>query len=270
MQSWLIFTTARQHNRSIVMTSIQLFVSIVGARGSLYRYKYPFFRALKLTLFLQSSPSYSYAIGEPVELRYALESHGISTDQIPITWTGKAKTSYTKQWFRIRHLLDECNNPSSIVECPKLNDVIFRQGTSTTSHPGNVLFRSRIQLFFEESEAHTTARSTRAMVSKLINDIEEKNGRVLVWYSGKSEISRNVESYWTELTDQAQVFTKIENLVREFKFSKGRHHAINRGESGMGMTGRGSVQVAESSTNLFLAGQKRTNCRETCENECKR
>lgn len=192
-------------------------------------------------------------VGEAVELQYALKSHGISTGQIPITWTGKVKNNYHKQWLRIRHLVEECNmGDVKIVECPKLHDVIFRQGTALMEHPGNVLFRSRIQNFYEESASHPSSRATRDLVSRLMSHIRENNWRVLVWYQEKKG-----DSYWMELTDREQVYTKVENLVRELKFSKEKYQVINRGHQCTSVVPRDRVQVSESSTSAFLSGQKR-------------
>ena len=175
--------------------------------------------------------------GNSVELRYALESHGISMNQMPITWTGNIKEQYFKQWIRLRQILEDgdhnsCQDNSDhngIIVCPRLNDVIFRQGTSAMHHPGNVLFRSRIQHLYENAKAHTMGQSTRILVQKLIQEIQNNEGRVLIWYQSK-KCSNSNDCWWTELKDEGQIYTKIKNLVRELKFSKAKHQAINRGD----------------------------------------
>jgi len=44
--------------------------------------------------------------GEPVELRYALNAFGISSDNLPVTWTGKIKLNYHKQWMKLRTCIE--------------------------------------------------------------------------------------------------------------------------------------------------------------------
>lgn len=130
-----------------------------------------------------------FHVGEPIEHRYALESHGISMDQMPITWTGKLKQQYIKQWIRVREVLEEGGSSSSdvkIVECPQLSDVIFRQGTSALRHPGNVMFRSRIQTLYEQTENQTMGRTTKTMVTTLLQEIRRNKGRVLIWHQPKN------------------------------------------------------------------------------------
>mmetsp|Transcript_13266 Transcript_13266/g.30981 ORF Transcript_13266/g.30981 Transcript_13266/m.30981 type:complete len:584 (-) Transcript_13266:930-2681(-) len=124
-------------------------------------------------------------VGEPVELRYALQSYGIPAEQIPITYTGKVKLTYFRQWLRSREFIEnydvdrqiesidqECGNdirnPSStsvtrglatdntminehdardtIIESPYLNDIIFRKGANTSHYPGNAAMTRLIEI----------------------------------------------------------------------------------------------------------------------------
>ncbi|VEU43873.1 unnamed protein product [Pseudo-nitzschia multistriata] len=124
----------------------------------------------------------------------------------------------------------ENDNSTPIIECPNLSDIVFRQGTSAMYHPGNVIFRSRIQHLFEEAKPFTMDQSTRTLVTKLMEEIRENNGRILIWSQLKTGTSVSFgDCWWTELRDQSQIYTKIENLVREFKYSKQKYQSINRG-----------------------------------------
>jgi hypothetical protein len=120
--------------------------------------------------------------GENVELYYELQSYGIPTDQVPITYTGKIKTVHLKQWMKVRELIEgskrynvksgwssisisssssssssssdgsdcetydsaEAENARNIIESPYLSDIIFRKGASMISHRGNVTLRTLI------------------------------------------------------------------------------------------------------------------------------
>lgn len=94
--------------------------------------------------------------GTRIENQYRVKSFGIPTELIPLTATGNIKLKCYNQWMRTRHLLDKKDsekrrnnrNRSSeddyemedIIEVPCMNDVVFRQGTSSLEHIGNVAF----------------------------------------------------------------------------------------------------------------------------------
>lgn len=148
----------------------------------------PFYQVIKRLLVLQM-PSYrkrmKFHVGQNIELQYTLKGFGIPIELIPLTDTGNVKTSYLKQWIKLRKLLEvmietEAKNNScygsdvggeglfnddtsintmgssvmsvpynqmkSIIECPRSHDVVFRSGTSMSCHPGNVRFRCLIEL----------------------------------------------------------------------------------------------------------------------------
>ena len=136
----------------------------------------PFFRFQRSASVLQVSKQQrsriKFHVGEPVELRYSLQSYGIPTENIPITWSGTIKNAYLKSWMKLRKAIEDDRETmrrhmiqfqppgfqsisdiartyksamSNVVECPNSNDVAFRQGTSLNCHPGNVRFRSLVE-----------------------------------------------------------------------------------------------------------------------------
>lgn len=196
-----------------------------------------------------------FHVGEPVEVRYSLQGYGIPTETIPITWTGTIKSNVHRSWLKLRHALEDFhanansnfnnnfntfqtdgNNIVSdsdhsmaiVVECPSINDVLFRQGTSLYSHPGNARFRSLVEhkVFtnLRSEQIHALAEtstedlpmtfSTADLVAGVIDEIINKNnGRVLVWapnYTGEQF------GCWCTLTNRHQIYNKIEYIVREF------------------------------------------------------
>jgi hypothetical protein len=219
-------------------------------------------------------------VGEPVELRYSLNAYGVPTDDLPITWSGSVKNNYQKQWMKLRSFIEReridydnnCRSQSRqsqtqiipppppmliIVECPSVTDVIFRHGTNMSTHPGNVRFRSLIQLKCEEyinkkrdSEKLNNVVSstpsptysglsvyqftTRELVLDLINEIHTNtvNGRFLIWNplnnNSKGAGGDGLLGYWIELIDKKQIFSKIEYIVNEFKYSSTKSQSINR------------------------------------------
>jgi len=208
--------------------------------------------------------------GEPVELRYELQSFGIPTDTIPMTWSGTVKTVYHKNWMKLRRAVeDSCykNTASSemeeVVECPNSNDVLFRQGTSIYAHPGNARFRSLVEQkvvarnllslassSVEDSEASDQAYrfdpyfvTTADLITDVIDEILDKNkGRVLVW-----DANHNRENYdcWCTLTNTAQIYSKIEYIVREFL--RGSTKRVIQ---------KCNQQAIDSSTSIFRASKQ--------------
>lgn len=268
----------------------------------------PFFRFRRSMMAMQASQRQrlriKFHVGGPVELRYALQSYGIPTENIPMTWSGTIKDSYLKNWMRLRKAIEEDRESSRlkmrqfhpsgfqpvgesslsfksamshVVECPNMNDVVFRQGTSLYCHPGNVRFRSMIESSVIKLRATTEnnpfdpsqnpiksdddtsisssmllAVPVSTFVTEIMDQIINKNnGRVLVWTS-----NHNNQRYgcWCTITKETQIVSKIEYIVREY---------IRGGGSGGGGTSpqvmtvsgaesqRSNHQTSESSTSIF-------------------
>uniref|UniRef100_A0A7S4EFJ1 Uncharacterized protein n=1 Tax=Pseudo-nitzschia australis TaxID=44445 RepID=A0A7S4EFJ1_9STRA len=157
--------------------------------------------------------------GSTVELNYILQSYGIPTDTIPITYSGTIKVTPMRQWIRLRYLLEEPDHQesaesSSIVECPYLSDIMFRQGTNACSHPGNATFRALIATKYQEFCNSKDFKSnykqgSRIFIEGIIEDIEESQMRVINW--------NDKQGYWKVLNDKSLIYPKIEYIVRELR-----------------------------------------------------
>lgn len=165
--------------------------------------------------------------GQPLEILYGLQSFGIPTDHIPVSFSGTIKTGFMKQWTRAREAqesnvyLELGNDFRDIIECPRLRDVLFRQGISLVSNPGNARVRTIIEKMTEDggNEAgigggdNTKQRNKltrREMVLDIINEVSETS-RFLVWNEG---------GWWNELLDREQRILKVEYLIKEVRKSK--------------------------------------------------
>ena len=134
---------------------------------------------------------------------------------IPLTDTGNIKTTYLKQWMKLRRIVEvmkmtegDEDNSVSIIECPGSNDVVFRSGTSMSCHPGNVRFRCLVESKHEIPSI--VSQTTQAeLAEQLIEEIEARGGRFLKWDN---------RGYWTELTDRLQIHTKVALSIRDFKY----------------------------------------------------
>lgn len=154
-------------------------------------------------------------VGKDIENRYKLNGFGIPLGQLPITDSGKIKTTYLKKWLQLRKNLENpksklCRDNAQIIECPGLNDVVFRPSQSTMCHPGNVMFRGLVESkHFEHSIA--PSRDAKIEITKgVINDVKNLAGKFLVW---------NNTTWWTELTDEKQIYSKIAIFFRNSKVS---------------------------------------------------
>jgi hypothetical protein len=176
--------------------------------------------------------------GEGVEVQYRLHGYGIPVDLLPITETGNIKTKNHQQWLKVRRMIeressstansisnDEPTAIYNVVECPGLNDVIFRVGDSYLHHPGNVFFRGLIESRFDEY--NSSGRNDKAaIILSLVDTILSRNGRFLIWDA----------QWWTVLHEREKMRSKVAGA---FKDQRRRLKAA------------ANVQVNESSTYKF-------------------
>ena len=182
-----------------------------------------------------------------MELRYILSGFGIPSDNLPLTWSGTIKLTYTKQWMRLRQFIEEPSLSSAagysyhsdMIECPSMNDIIFRQGTSSMSHPGNATLRDLVESKWKELETRinnnnqsqkTTKRKsnpslnvkTRSVVMEVIEDITRRyRGRFLTW--------NDKMGWWSQMNDPEQIYFKMEHIVRDVRrFTKQEEQAGQR------------------------------------------
>ncbi|VEU40843.1 unnamed protein product [Pseudo-nitzschia multistriata] len=178
----------------------------------------PFFHMMR-TLFVLSMSHYmqrmKFHVGENIELQYCVKGYGIPVELIPLTDTGNIKTTYLKQWIKLRRMIEVVkmtggnnDDSSSIIECPGSNDVIFRSGTSMSCHGGNVRFRCMIESKHEIPSI--VSQTTQAeLAEQLIEEIESLGGRFLEWDN---------RGYWREIDDRLRIHTKVALSIRDFKY----------------------------------------------------
>jgi len=153
--------------------------------------------------------------GNDVENRYQLGGYGIPLDQLPITDSGKIKVNLFKKWLQFRKTIEDPIKRQnldlkSIVECPRMKDVVFRPSQSTMCHPGNVMFRSLVESKHLEHSSAESRDAKSEITRGVIYEIQRQGGRFLVW---------NNSHWWKELTDEKQVYAKIAVFFRNSKAS---------------------------------------------------
>lgn len=162
-----------------------------------------------------------------MEIQYHLHGYGIPVDQIPITDTGNIKTKNLLQWVRVRKFLESSRGNSSneamtsdsesseafnaihlAIDCPNVNDVIFRGKHACLSHPGNAMFRSLIESKHEEHIRATTTDAKVKVTWNIIEAVEQKNGQFLVWDNN---------GCWRRMTNRNQIRTKVAGALKDHK-----------------------------------------------------
>eukprot|EP00536_Pseudo-nitzschia_multiseries_P008763 jgi/Psemu1/305972/fgenesh1_kg.229_\ len=159
-------------------------------------------------------------------MQYHLHGYGIPVDQIPITDTGNIKTKNLFQWIRVRKYLEsfrnygnhevigsdsDCSDNSAIhfaIDCPNMNDVIFRGKHACLSHPGNAMFRGLIESKYDKHNSATTTDAKVQLTWDIIAEVESKNGRFLVWDN---------RGCWREMTNRNQIRTKVAGALKDHK-----------------------------------------------------
>lgn len=177
----------------------------------------PFFHLLRsvmtMTLGIHYRRRLKFHVGEGTELQYILKSYGIPIENLPITDTGNIKTTYLKQWLRIRKIIEvkmlstgRSTKNTSIIECPRSVDVVFRPGTSMLCNPGNVTFRGMIEA---NQYRNTVKRTDKEKVAfEIIDTIKGLGGRFLL---------HEPLGYWTDISDDPSVVDKITISYRDHK-----------------------------------------------------
>ena len=171
--------------------------------------------------------------GERTEILYILMGFGIPIELIPMTETGNVKVKNLQQWIKVRKALERPNGPNNsassqansgqLIDCPELNDVVFRFGTSYLCHPGNVMFLGLIE---SKSVEHTNAsqEQKKAITWWVIDQIETKRkGRFLAWDSKTGS--------WSVMTDHAQIRNKVAVCFREQRKKRSAHRNCQQNES---------------------------------------
>mmetsp|Transcript_930 Transcript_930/g.1986 ORF Transcript_930/g.1986 Transcript_930/m.1986 type:complete len:523 (-) Transcript_930:471-2039(-) len=165
--------------------------------------------------------------GDSIEIQYHLHGYGIPVDQIPITDTGNIKTKNLFQWIRVRKFLESSRNSGNneltgsdsdcsrsdlaihfAIDCPNMNDVIFRGKHACLSHPGNAMFRGLIESKYDKHNNATTTDAKVQLTWDIIAEVENKNGRFLVWDN---------HGCWREMTNRNQIRTKVAGALKDHK-----------------------------------------------------
>lgn len=215
----------------------------------------PFFQMIRHVSLLILGDNYRTRVkthqGDGTEILYSLMGYGIPVDMLPIDEvTQTVKTKNQAQFVNVRRKIEaeqdgygryNCSgavsddssdnrstgsdntNKSSMIECPSLNDVIFRSGKSYMSHPGNMTFRGLIEKHINEHNTATQDRKKK-LTWQVVDEVELKGGRFLEYDRGLGT--------WTELIDRSVIRHKIATYFKEYRRKVKAHQQTQINKSG--------------------------------------
>jgi hypothetical protein len=160
-----------------------------------------------LSLGVETTTRMKFHTDDDIQTIYQLMTYGIPVDLIPRTGTGNIKTKNHQHWIKTRKVIEESKEDVPI-ECPGMNDVVFRFGKSYLSHPGNAVFRGLIEANFDEHSDATNIEMKLAVTWRIVEEIEKRGGRFLVW---------DQRGWWKVATDRAQNRSKVAVSLKEHK-----------------------------------------------------
>ena len=133
---------------------------------------------------------------------------------------------------------------ANLVECPALNDVVFKTGTASLSHPGNAIFRELLYANYDTYFKAKTNASKQDAVTRIIQDVVRRNGKFLEW--------SNSSSCWVIMQDASLIGIKVYNSLFYFKKT---------------FNAKKNMQVNISSTSIFERQDGKKRKRESDGNE---
>ncbi|KAG7373943.1 hypothetical protein IV203_013038 [Nitzschia inconspicua] len=185
--------------------------------------------------------------GEGTEILYKLMGYGIPVDLLPLTDSGNVKTKQLMQWIKIRKAIEvdiEKFGSTTINECPFKHDVIIRFGKAYTDHPGTIMFRSILERHYEEHYMATSKESKVAVTWKIVEEVQKKGGRFLVWDN---------RGWWVQINDRAVIRAKVAVSMKDHTK---RIHALQ------------NVQSPQCSTYKFERQDLRKRKRDQGDSQC--
>jgi hypothetical protein len=174
----------------------------------------PFFRMLRAITAMTSTDEVRhrmrFSIGRNVEIRYQLMGYGIPVSTIPLTDTGTVKTKYLLQFIQTRRAIEDASSlEDGFIDCPLSTDVVFRNGTASLDHPGNVTFRELIALHYQQHNQAKSSHEKMAVSWNIVHQVTGAGGRFLEWVPSKG--------CWTPMLDRSQIRVKVALTLRDFK-----------------------------------------------------
>ena len=97
---------------------------------------------------------------------------------------------------------------STKIDCPNMNDVVFRTKHAYLCHPGNAMFRGLVEKHYHQHSTAITTDEKVAITWSIVNEVDQRQGRFLVW---------DPNGYWKQLRDRTLIRTKVAGALKDHK-----------------------------------------------------
>ena len=169
------------------------------------------------------------------EMRYYLQGFGIPVQFFPLTETGTIKLNYFNKWIKTRNYVEAREAEEAIinmksanqktkgskkkkkdkslvvVECPLLNDVVFRQGKPYKANPGNDILRDSIleemnrkMLASMEANRNIMSKLKSSKNSHITNNLSSSNHKSNGNGGGSTTIDSSTEQFCNWLIEEIE------------------------------------------------------------------
>jgi hypothetical protein len=175
----------------------------------------------------------------------------VPAELVPMSHGFKVKFGNHRDWINVIRTKARLNgtHQEEIVDCPRYNDVVFRQGPASRRNRGNSYYRELIDNFsLEHFRGDKDIRLNLVML--VIEKIESKGGRFLEW-----------KNMWVVYQDVEQVRIKIASAFKQTNRKK------KKGESEQLVQ---AIKITGNENNefIFVPATKRLKFSENDDNSC--
>mmetsp|Transcript_5190 Transcript_5190/g.12023 ORF Transcript_5190/g.12023 Transcript_5190/m.12023 type:complete len:281 (+) Transcript_5190:188-1030(+) len=131
--------------------------------------------------------------GSLTKCKYSLMTYGIPGAQLPVTASGRIKTTNHFRWIKAQkereNAIRMCLPPFEVGDCPPVMDILIgNAGHSFRNSLGNTIYQDLMESYFEKYESATDAQEKTRITWKVLEELSKAGGRILVrsrrgWWS---------------------------------------------------------------------------------------
>jgi len=131
--------------------------------------------------------------GSLTECRYSLMAYGIPSDQLPVTVSGRIKTTNHLRWIKTQKEREDAIQtglpPFEGIDFPRVMDILIgNTGHYFRNNPGNTVYREVMESFFERYESASDTQEKIRITWGVLEELSRAGCRILVrsqrgWWS---------------------------------------------------------------------------------------
>lgn len=159
-------------------------------------------------------------LGSLTECKFSLMTYGIPVDQLPITASGRIKTTNHIRWIKTQREREEsiqmCLPPFEGVDCPLVTDILIGNTRPSFKHnPGNMVYNDVMDSYYGQYVGAADTQEKMRITWKVLEDLNQAGCRIL---------ARDRRGWWTVAsTDRAR-----EKIAHDFRVTLKRMSAVRK------------------------------------------